>query len=100
MAKNEPFDVVDDGIRRINQILARMPKIENRLDDINRMLSPSGSHMLTVSEWTNLVSERSSLRLELKKLEAELKEKYHLAIQESEKIEFYSYDTTNLLKLK
>ena len=94
------YDVIDDNIKRVEYILSRMPKIENRLDDINRLLSPSGNNQLTVNEWCSLVNERSNLRLELKKLEAELKEKYHLAIQESEKIEINPFDTTILLKIK
>ena len=92
MATNDPYDVIDEGIKRVNKILSLMPKIENRLDEINRLLSLTASHTLTVSEWTALVSERSSLRLELKKLETELKEKYHLAVQESEKIEMTTFD--------
>lgn len=93
MKPNE-YDVIDDGIKRVNAILSRMPKIENRLDDINRQLSPSGNSQLTVKEWCDLVNERSNLRLELKRLEAELKEKYHLAVGESEKIIINSFDIT------
>lgn len=93
MKPNE-YDVIDDGIKRVNAILSRMPKIENRLDDINRQLSPSGNSQLTVKEWCDLVNERSNLRLELKRLEAELKEKYHLAVGESEKIIINSIDIT------
>ena len=90
--KADEYDVIDDGIKRVNAILSRMPKIENRLDDINRQLSPSGSSQLTVKQWCELVSERSSLRLELKKLEAELKEKYHLVVDESENITINTFD--------
>lgn len=90
--KADEYDVIDDGIKRVNAILSRMPKIENRLDDINRQLSPSGSSQLTVKQWCELVSERSSLRLELKKLETELKEKYHLVVDESEKITINTFD--------
>ena len=91
MKPNE-YDVIDDGIKRVNAILSRMPKIENRLDDINRQLSPSGNNQLTVKQRCDLVNERSSLRLELKRLEAELKEKYHLVVDESEKIIINSFD--------
>ena len=91
MKPNE-YDVIYDGIKRVNAILSRMPKIENRLDDINRQLSPSGNNQLTVKQWCDLVNERSSLRLELKRLEAELKEKYHLVVDESEKIIINSFD--------
>ena len=98
--KPDEYDVIDEGIKRVNAILSRIPKIENRLDDINRQLSPSGNNQLSVNQWCSLVNERSNLRLELKKLEAELKEKYHLAIQESEKIEINPFDTTILLKIK
>lgn len=91
------YDVIDDNIKRVEYILSQMPKIENRLDDINRLLSPSSTTPIPVSKWTELVSERSSLRLELKKLEAELKEKYHLAIKESEKVEIYPFETTILI---
>lgn len=92
------FDVIEETIKRVNWILSRIPKIENRLDDINRILSPSGSSTLTVKQWTDIVNERSSLRLELKRLEAELKDKYHLAIKESEKIEINAFDTNLLIK--
>ena len=92
------YDVIDDAIKRVNWILSRIPKIENRLDDINRLLSLSSSTMVSVKQWTDLVNERSTLRLELKKLEAELKELYHVAIQESENIEINPYDTTILIK--
>ena len=92
--KTNEYDVIDDGIKRVNAILSRMPKIENRLDDINRQLSQSGNNQLTVKEWCDLVNERSSLRLELKRLEAELKEKYHLVVDESEKIIINSFDIT------
>lgn len=91
------YDVIDDNIKRVNAILSRMPKIENRLDDIAKLLSPSSSVSIPVKKWTELVTERSNLRLELKKLEAELKEKYHLAIKESEKVEIYPFETTILI---
>lgn len=81
------YDVIDDAIKRVNWILSRIPKIENRLDDINRLLSLSSSTMVSVKQWTDLVNERSTLRLELKKLETELKEQYHVAVKESENID-------------
>ena len=92
------YDVIDDAIKRVNWILSRIPKIENRLDDINRLLSLSSSTMVSVKQWTDLVNERSTLRLELKKLESELKERYHVAVKESENIEINPYDTTILIK--
>lgn len=92
------YDVIDDAIKRVNWILARIPKVENRLDDINRLLSLSNSTMISVKQWTDLVNERSTLRLELKKLETELKERYHVAVKESEKIEINPFDTTILIK--
>lgn len=92
------FDVIEDSIKRVNWILSRIPKIEKRLDDINRILSPSGSSTLTVKQWSDIVNERSTLRLELKRLETELKDKYHLAIEESEKIEIEAYNTNLLIK--
>lgn len=92
------YDVIDDAIKRVNWILSRIPKIENRLDDINRLLSLSSCTMVSVKKWTDLVNERSTLRLELKKLETELKEQYHVAVKESENIEINPYDTTILIK--
>ena len=92
------YDVIDDAIKRVNWILSRIPKIENRLDDINRLLSLSSSTMVSVKQWTDLVNERSTLRLELKKLETELKEQYHVAVKESENIDINPYDTTILIK--
>lgn len=88
----EEFDVMEHGIARVNWILARMPKIENRLDDINRQLFPSAGSSITVKQWCELVNERSNLRLELKRLESELKEQYHLVVDESEKIIINAYD--------
>lgn len=90
--KPEEFDVIENGISRVNWILARMPKIENRLDDINRQLFPSTGSSITVKQWCELVNERSNLRLELKRLESELKEQYHLVVDESEKIIINAYD--------
>ena len=92
------YDVIDDAIKRVNWILSRIPKIENRLDDINRLLSLSSSTMVSVKQWTDLVNERSTLRLELKRLETELKEQYHVAVKESENIDINPYDTTILIK--
>lgn len=88
----EEFDVIEHGINRVNWILARMPKIESRLDDINRQLLPSGNTQISVKQWCDLVNERSNLRLELKRLESELKEQYHLVVDESEKITINAYD--------
>ena len=85
--KPEEYDVVDETIRRVNWILDRMPKIDKRLDDINRLLIPCGTTTIPVKKWCELVNERSTRRLELKRLEEELKEKYHLSFEESEKLE-------------
>lgn len=91
------YDVIDDNIKRVNAILSRMPKIENRLDEIAKLLSPSSSVSIPVKKWTELVTERSNLRLELKSLEKELKEKYHLMVEESENIEINPYNTNLLI---
>lgn len=88
----EEFDVIENGISRVNWILARIPKVENRLDDINRQLLPSGNVQISVKQWCDLVNERSNLRLELKRLESELKEQYHLVVDESEKIIINAFD--------
>lgn len=90
--KPEEFDVIENGISRVNWILARIPKVENRLDDINRQLLPSGNVQISVKQWCDLVNERSNLRLELKRLESELKEQYHLVVDESEKIIINAFD--------
>lgn len=90
--KPEEFDVIENGISRVNWILARIPKVENRLDDINRQLLPSGNVQISVKQWCDLVNERSNLRLELKRLESELKDQYHLVVDESEKIIINAFD--------
>lgn len=85
------YDVVEERISKIERILARLPAIEKRLEDIDKQIMYGG---FTARQFNEMITERSCLRLERQKLEKKAKEEYKLLLdKESEEL---IIDTDNL----
>lgn len=78
------MNVVDERIARIQKIMDRLPVIEARLDEIEKQVMCGG---MTAGEFQAIVTERSNLLLERKRLEQKMKHEYRIMLdKESEDI--------------
>lgn len=73
----DDYDVNDQRIKRIEYILDELPRIEERIDRINAQI---GYRDMTVKQFCDLVSERSTLVKRYNELNREAKENYRLVI--------------------
>lgn len=73
----DDYDVNDQRIKRIEYILDELPRIEERIDRINAQI---GNRDMTVKQFRDLVSERSTLVKRYNELNREAKENYRLVI--------------------
>lgn len=71
----DDYDVNDQRIKRIEYILDELPRIEERIDRINAQI---GNRDMTVKQFRDLVSERSTLVKRYNELNREAKENYRL----------------------
>jgi SMC interacting uncharacterized protein involved in chromosome segregation len=71
----DDYDVNDQRIKRIEYILDELPRIEERIDRINAQI---GNRDMTVKQFRDLVSERSTLVKRYDELNREAKENYRL----------------------
>lgn len=77
----EKDNVLDRRINRINQLLARLDKIPEELQDIENQLYRDGLHR---DEFAKLVDKRNALYIEHKRVEQEVKQEYKLQINEQQ----------------
>ena len=73
----DDYDVNEQRIKRIEYILNELPRIEERIDRINAQI---GNRDMTVKQFRDLVSERSTLVKRYNELNREAKENYRLVI--------------------
>lgn len=71
----DDYDVNDQRIKRIEYILDELPRIEERIDRINAQI---GNRDMTVKQFRDLVSERSTLVKRYNELNREAKKNYRL----------------------
>ena len=69
------YDVVEERISKIERILARLPVIEKRLEDIDKQIMYGG---FTARQFNEMITERSCLRLERQKLVVTVHDKEQL----------------------
>lgn len=77
----EKDNVLERRINRINQLLARLDKIPEELQEIESRLYKDGLHR---DEFARLVDRMNALYIEHERVEREVKQEYKLQINEQQ----------------
>lgn len=86
------YDVNDERIERMNELLDRLPKINRRIEAINKILFEGG---ITAAEFVTLTRERSALVKQYDDMEREAKGTYRL-VMDSEREELEEITAVNI----
>lgn len=73
--KPDVYDVNDERIDRINYLLDRVPKVQQRIDQINALLYAG---RISANEFHSLALERSTLVKRYDDMQRELKETFRI----------------------
>ena len=76
---DRPYDIYEERIQRASHILDTLPQLDKRIGQINARLFRGG---MASSEFRRLVDERISLVKQRDSLQREVKENFHLTLEE------------------